>query len=134
MQVVEINKGTQNRFEDLVHRVSRLNNTELITFFEQLNFKISGQNGYSALSEETILLKKIKTIIPTSVTRRFKMLQAKQHDNTISEKEHEEILLITNFIEEKSAERVELLGRLAKIRQISLIELIEQVPLKNYHA
>jgi hypothetical protein len=132
MQVVEIKKGTQNKFDDLVQRVSLLNNTDLMAFFEQLNVKISGQKVYStAGSEEIILLKQIKTIIPVSVVRRFKALQAKQHDNSLSEKEHEEILVITNFIEEKSAERVELLAILAKIRQISLLELVKQLPFVN---
>lgn len=131
MQTIEL---TQHRFEDLVQRVSRLDNNELESFFEQLNFKISGQYFLPVLAEEAILLKKIKTIIPVSVIRRFKALQAKQHDNTISEKEQEEILFVINFIEEKSVERVELLAALAKIRQVSLTELIKQIPLKNYHA
>ncbi len=134
MQAIEIKKGGQNKFDDLVQRVSLLDNTDLMTFFEQLNLKISGQKTTAVLSEEIMLLKQIKNIIPVSLMRRFKTLQAKQHDNSISEKEHEEILLITNFIEEKSAERVELLAALAKIRQIPLTELVKQLPLKTYHA
>jgi hypothetical protein len=134
MDMQAIEKGIQNKFDDLVQRVSLLNNTDLMFFFEQLNAKISGNKVFSTESQEVILLKQIKTIIPVSVVRRFKTLQAKQHNNSISEKEHEEILLITNFIEEKSAERVELLADLAKIRQISLTELLKQLPLKAYHA
>lgn len=53
--------------------------------------------------------------------------------NTISEKEQEEIILITDFIEEKSAERVTLLAVLAKIRKISITDLVKQLDLKNYH-
>jgi hypothetical protein len=134
MQAIEIKKSTQNKFDDLVNRVSLLNNKDLVAFFEQLNVKISGQKKPSKESEEVILLKQIKTIIPLSVIRRFKTLQAKQHNNSISHKEHEEIIVIINFIEEKSAERVELLAALAKIRNISLAELLKQLPLKNFHA
>jgi hypothetical protein len=134
MQAIEIKKETQNKFDDLVQRVSSLNNTDLMFFFEQLNVKISGQKVFATQSEEVILLKQIKTIIPVSVVRRFKTLQTKQHNNSISEKEQEEILMITNFIEEKSATRVELLATLAQIRQISLAELLKQLPLKAYHA
>jgi hypothetical protein len=123
MQTIEIKKGLQVRFEDLVQGISRLNTVELTTFFDQLNQVISGQKSVAPFSEEAILLKQIKAIIPSSVVRRFKELQTKQHNNTISEKEYEEICMITDFIEEKSAERIVLLAALAKIRQIPLTEL-----------
>lgn len=134
MQTVNIKQSSQTRFEDLVQRVSRLNSTELRAFFEQLNLKISGQNSPTPIGEEAILLKQIKAIIPNSVVKRFKELQTKQHNNALSEKEHEEMGIIIDFIEEKSAERVPLLAALAKIRQIPLTELVKQLPLKNYHA
>ncbi len=134
MQTVEIKKGLQVRFDDLIQSISRLNTTELTSFFEQLNNVLGGQKQPSPFGEEAILLKQIKAIIPASVIRRFKELQTKQYNNTLSEKEQEEILLITDFIEEKSAERIALLAALAKIRQISLTELVKQFPLKNYHA
>lgn len=128
MQTVEIKKGLQVGFDDLVQSVSRLNTAELTAFFEKLNHAIGGQK--SPLGEEAILLKQIKAIIPMSVIRRFKELQVKQHDNTISEKEAEEILVITDFIEEKSAERIELLAALSKIRQIPLSDLVKE-PRRN---
>ncbi len=134
MQTVEIKKGLQVGFDDLVQSVSRLNTAELTAFFEKLNHIIEGQKPLLPFGEEAILLKQIKAIIPMSVIRRFKELQVKQHDNTISEKEQEEILVITDFIEEKSAERVKLLAALAKIRQIPLPDLVKKLQLKNYHA
>jgi hypothetical protein len=134
MQAVNIKKGLHIGFDDLVQSVSRLNTTELTTFFEKLNHTLSGQQSLSPFGEEVILLKQIKTIIPASVIRRFKELQTKQYNDSISDKEREEILTITDFIEEKSAERVLLLGELAKIRQIPLIDLVKQLQLKDYHA
>lgn len=134
MQTVEIKKGLQVGFDDLVQSVSRLNTAELTAFFEKLNHAIGGQKSLSPLGEEAILLKQIKAIIPMSVIRRFKELQVKQHDNTISEKEAEEILVITDFIEEKSAERIELLAALSKIRHIPLSDLVKELQLKKFHA
>ncbi len=134
MQTVEIKKGLQVRFDDLIQGISRLNSAELAAFFEQLNRTISGQKSMPPLGEEAVLLKQIKSLIPASIIRRFKELQNKQYKNTISDKEKEEILLITDFIEEKSAERVALLARLATLRQVPLTELVKQFPLKNYHA
>ena len=134
MQTVEIKKDLQVRFDDLIQGISRLNSAELAAFFEQLNRTISRQKSMPPLGEEAVLLKQIKSLIPASVIRRFKELQNKQYKNTISAKEKEEILLITDFIEEKSAERVALLARLATLRQVPLTELVKQFPLKNYHA
>ena len=134
MQTVEIKKGLQVGFDDLVQGVSRLDTAELIAFFDKLNQIIGGQKQVLPFGEEAILLKQIKTIIPMSIIKRFKELQVKQHGNTISEKEQEEMLVITDFIEEKSAERVKLLAALAKIRQIPLTELVKKLKLKNYHA
>lgn len=134
MQTVEIKKGLQVGIEDLVQGISRLNTAELTSFFEHLNRVIGGQKSPTPLGEEAILLKQIKAIIPASVIRRLKELQTKRYDNTLSEKEQEEMLLITDFIEEKSAERVVLLAALAKIRQVTLPDLMKQINLKNYHA
>lgn len=134
MQTVNIKKGLQIGFDDLVQGVSRLSTTELTAFFEKLNHTLSGQQSLASLREEAVLLKQIKAIMPTSVVRRFKELQTKQHNNSITEKEQEEILMITDFIEGKSAERVALLGALAKIRQVPLIDLVKSLQLETYHA
>lgn len=134
MQTIDIKGNTQIGFNNLVKRVSRLNTTELTLFFQELNQTIKGQKSLTPISEETILLKQIKEIIPSSVIRRFKELQKKQHDNSISDKEQAEIIAITDFIEEKSAERVVLLGSLAALRQVPLLDLVQQLQLKNYHA
>jgi hypothetical protein len=84
--------------------------------------------------QEEILLKQIKEIIPASIVRRFKQLQAKQHNYTITEKETTEIILLTDFMEEKSAERVALLADLAKIRGVAITDLAKQLRLKKYNA
>jgi hypothetical protein len=134
MQAIKLDNGLQIRFEDLVQSVSKLNTSEMSIFFEQLTQVIGGHKNFVPQTEEVILLKKIKAMIPLSVVKRFKELQTKQQNNTISEKEYAEIIVITDFIEEKSAERVTLLAELAKIRQVPLIELVKQIPLKDYHA
>ena len=134
VQTIDVKNGIQFGIDDLVQGISRLNSDELTTFFERLNQKNGGQKPLSIFAEEAILLKKIKAIIPASVIRRFKELKTKQQYNTLSEKEKEEILLITDFIEDKSAERIELLVSLAKIRQISLPDLVKQINLKDYRA
>jgi hypothetical protein len=129
-ETIEIRKGFKIGFDELIERFSDLNTTELNTFLRKLN-QATEQQQHS--KQEEMLLTQIKEIIPASIVRRFKQLQAKQHDNTISEKETTEIILLTDFMEEKSAERVALLADLAKIRGVSITDLAKELRLKKYY-
>jgi len=75
-------------------------------------------------------LQKIKEVVPPSVVHRYRQLHKKQQLATITPKESKEMLLRTDFMEEKSSERVMLLGALAKIRKTNISELAEQL---GYH-
>ena len=104
METIEIRNGFKVGFDELIQSVTRLNALELTTFLNRLNQAATQQQQHS--EREKMLLKQIKEVIPASIVRRFKELQTKQHHNNISEKEAAEMLLLTDFIEEKSAERV----------------------------
>ena len=77
---------------------------------------------------EAQLHQKIIETVPASVVRRYKQLRAKSEQKQVSEKEHEEMLLLTDFLEEKNAERVLLMADLAKIQQVTLPELAKKTP------
>lgn len=129
METIEIRNGFKVGFDELIQSVTRLNSTELNTFLSRLSQATAQKETFEG---EKLLLKQIKESIPASVVRRFKELQSKQHNNSISEKEVSEILLLTDFMEEKSAERVLLLGALAKLRGLSITELAKQLKLGNH--
>ena len=129
METVEIKNGFKISFDELIQSVTRLNALELNTFLNRLHQATAQQ---PPAQEEKMLLTQIKDIIPASIVRRFKELQAKQHNNTITEKESSEIVLLTDFIEEKSAERVTLLGRLAQIQGVAITDLAKQLRFKNH--
>ena len=131
METIEIRNGFKVGFDELIQSVTQLNALELKTFLSRLS-QATEQQQHS--QQEKMLLKQIKEIIPASVVRRFKQLQAKQHNNTITEKEASEILVITDFMEEKSAERVNLLAVLAKLQGVSITDLAKQLRLTTFHA
>ena len=131
METIEIRNGFKVGFDELIQSVTQLNALELKTFLSRLS-QATEQQQHS--QQEKMLLKQIKEIIPASVVRRFKQLQAKQHNNTITEKEASEILVITDFMEEKSAERVNLLAVLAKLRGVSITDLAKLLRLTTFHA
>lgn len=129
MQTIEIRKNFKIGFDELIQGIERLNAIERKSFLNKIN-----QIEPPIVQREAELLLQIKEIIPASVVRRFKQLQNKMHNNTIKEKEQSEMLLLTDFIEEKSAERVGLLAALAQIRKITVLELIKDLKIKDFHA
>jgi replicative DNA helicase len=133
MQTIEIRKGFKVGFDELIQSFTQLNSKDMDAFLKKLNQVTSQNSKISSSSEEDILLQQIKEIIPASVLRRFNQLQSKQNNLTITDKEQSEILVLTDFIEEKSAERLLLISALAKIRQVSVLELIKQLKLKDFH-
>ena len=130
METIEIRNGFKIGFDELIQSVARLNSLELNNFLTRLSQATEQPHS----QQEKVLLKQIKEIIPASMVRRFKQLQSKQHNNTITEKESSEIVLLTDFMEEKSAERVFLLATLSKIKGVAITDLAKQLRLRTYHA
>ena len=127
MQTIEINKGLHIGFEDILRGIQQLDNQSLAHFVGEINRLVSNRNPENPNREEAELLKKIKMSIPHSLKRRQKQLYAKLQDETILTKEREELELLNNMIEEKTAERIVLLGELARLKGISLQELHAQL-------
>jgi hypothetical protein len=127
MQTIEVRKGVK----ELAKKVAILDIQDLTTFFEQLNAHISGYPTLLYQNEEAILLKKLKTVMPRTILRRYRVLRSKELEDGISEKERQEMILLSDMMETKSLERVHLLAALARLRQISLAELVKQYPIRT---
>jgi len=77
----------------------------------------SSRSDYAETEREKELLQLIKEIIPASTVRRYRQLNRKQQADTLSEREREEMLMLTDFMESKSAERLYLMGELAQMKR-----------------
>ena len=130
MQTAEIRTRGGINFKDLVKGVKCLKADELNLLFEKVNH-YQNEKFLSEIEEETLLLKKIQELIPASVMRRYKSLNNKQRNGSITEKEQSEVLFIVNYIEKTSAERVAFMAKLAKIRKTSLSDIAEQLNSKR---
>ena len=75
---------------------------------------------------EAELIKKLKTAIPPSIKRRQRQLFSKLQDATINSIERDQLLLLNDLIEQKTAERIVLMGELAKIQKKSILQLSEE--------
>ena len=133
MQAIDIGKGINIGLTDLVNGVSRLETPELKKVLEELNQVLTRRNRPKPEDIEAQLHQKIIETVPASVVRRYKQLRAKSEQKQVSEKEHEEMLLLTDFLEEKNAERVLLMADLAKIQQVTLPELAKKLRLRDLY-
>jgi len=79
---------------------------------------------------ETELLRKINTGAPTVIQKRYDFLVKKRNNETVNEAEYQELLELTAYMENMGVKRLEFLLELAKLRNISLDEVIEQLQLK----
>ena len=131
MQTIEINKGITVGFDDIIKGVQQLDNQSLATFANEINRLVSKRNQTKPDLKEVELLKKIKIAIPASVKRRQKQLFTRMQEDIITTPEHDELVLLNNIIEEKTAERIALIGELAALRDVSIQELYKQLAIKT---
>ncbi len=124
MQTIEIEKSINVNFEDILKSIQMLDNQSLSKFAQEVNQLVSKRNNNLHNKREIALLKKINNVIPTSIKRRQKQLYQALQENTLTNREHQELILLNNKLEEKAAERIHLMGELASLRGVSIQQLI----------
>jgi 5'-deoxynucleotidase YfbR-like HD superfamily hydrolase len=107
--------------ERLMEEVKKLTPEEFRRFWEQLS-------AWRAKQEQKFL----RTIrensqLPSKKQRRFNQLRRKLQNETISEREYEELLSLWQEVERRNVERLRALIELAKLRGVSVQELMRQL-------
>ncbi len=78
-------------------------------------------------AEETSLLSKINEGLPQATWRRFHELNGKRQAETVTTPEHAELLDLINQVELYGARRLGYLNQLAKLRSVTLDEVMTQL-------
>jgi hypothetical protein len=115
---------TQVSTDDLLHAVESLPDSELQDFLEQAGRLRAARVAKHLTKSETVLLEDIVFAIPTELQQRFNILVAKRIENTLSQPELQELLSLTDQIENLDANRIEALATLAAIRNTDLQNLM----------
>jgi hypothetical protein len=79
--------------------------------------------------EEAELLRKINEGLPETRWEYYHALKAKRDANTLTEEEHAELLGLVNEIEVWNARRLQFVGELARLRGVSLRDLVHKLGL-----
>ncbi|WP_088892539.1 STAS/SEC14 domain-containing protein [Leptolyngbya ohadii] len=113
--------------EQLLQTIAQMPQPELETFVEEV-LKLRAQRQAPSLSAaESELLLKINQGIPANLQQRFNELVVKRQTLMLTEAEHAELIQLGDRIEQLDSERIESLATLAKLRQRSLREIMQDL-------
>lgn len=115
--------------ENLLDAVLQMPDGEFNHFVEKA--KKLRKNKQTISSSEADLLHKINTVYSAEKRQRYDELYAKFQNENISEKEHEELLKLSDNFEMLNAERLKHIGQLAALRGQSLEKTIKDLGIKT---
>jgi hypothetical protein len=125
MPVVEIETG------QLVKAVEQMSPPELDRFAEEVMAPRASHRAPRLSRTESELLTKINQAVPAELQGRYDQLIAKRREGALSKSEYDELLRLTEQVEELDAKRVEYLADLARLRETSLPELMKDLGIKT---
>lgn len=129
MSTLDHKNGQQT--DQLLQTVAGLSNKELENFVNQAIVLKAKRNAPNSPKLEAELLSKINKGLSSKLQNRFDDLAEKLDAETITPKEREEFLKLTDKIEKQDAKRIELLGKLAEVRQITLDDLMKDLEISK---
>ena len=134
MQTTEIENDNQVGFDEILKGIRQLDNQALTQVAGEVTRLLSKRSAQTTASQEVELSKKIRGAIPSAIRRRQKQLYNRLQQDTLTAKEHEELLLLNHLLEEKNAERILLMGELAKLRGVSIKQVAAEFKSTSGHA
>lgn len=127
MSTIEIKPDTRLEVEDILNGVSKLDTPDLEAFVEKV-LALRAQRTVSGMPEEEAeLLQKINRGLPANTANRLIFLNKKREETSLTNTELEELLAITEAIEQLNLERVQYLGVLANLKNVPVRELMQQL-------
>jgi len=128
MAVVKVE--TELSTEKLLKAVGQLNKSELEQFASQV-INLRAQRLVHILSQaEAQLIMKISQGLPPGIQKRYDELIDKRQEEALGSDEYDELLRLTDQIENLEARRMEYLSELARYRKVSLTELMENMAIQ----
>lgn len=118
--------------ENLLNAVVQMPENEFNRFVKRARaLRKNGEKKRIVSPVEADLLHKINTIFPPGKRHRFDELYARFKNNDLNDDEYEEALALNDEIEMLNAERIGLIGELAKLRGQTLEEVMDFFELGN---
>jgi hypothetical protein len=115
--------------ENLLNAVAQMPESEFNRFVEKVK-QLRTKRKEKFSGEEGDLIHKINTIYSAEKRQRYNDLYDKFEQETITPKEHKELLKLSDEFEMLNAKRLKYLGELAEMRGQSLKDVIKDLGMK----
>ena len=113
--------------EELLRAIDHLEEAELQPFISQVLARTARRLAPHLEHRESELLEKINRALPPESEQRYRKLIAVRQAKELTPAELEELLSLTDQAERLQAERIQHLADLARIRGVSLTELMDDL-------
>jgi hypothetical protein len=111
----------------LFHEAERLDNRSLDAFITHIISMRVRREMTDAQAKEAVLLKKINQSLSINQIERFRALNKKRVETGISVQEQAELIVLLEKVEKLNVSRVKYLTALARLRGVSIRELMAQL-------
>ena len=123
--------GMNSSLSALFHEAERLDNRSLDTLIANIISLRVQRETPDYQRTEAFLLKKINKSLSIDQIERFKVLNQKRLDETISSEEYSELLVLLDKIEKLNVNRLKHLTSLALLRRVTVRDLMKQLGISN---
>lgn len=118
-------------FDELLNMVKQFNSSDLERFTLYLHHIQAQRKAASIPRRESELLLQINQKLPHDIQTAYDNLIAKRQAESLNSEEYQELLDLTEKVEQFDAKRIETMTELAGLRQISLTQLMNQLDIKS---
>ena len=122
---------SQIETEQLLDAALQMSRAELERFVARLFALKARRETPSLTPRESDLLLKINQGMPAEVQRRYDALIRKRRRHKLTRAEHREVLALTQQIEQHDVERLKWLSALARLRGLSLPDLMQELGIET---
>jgi hypothetical protein len=117
--------------DELLKAVDNMSEPDLTNLVKRVMFVRARHQANISIAEETALLQEIRKEISPELNDRYEALLDKRDDETLTEAEYAEILDLSNQIECFGVTRIQALAKLATIRQVPLLKLMDDLGIQS---
>ena len=117
--------------DELLNAANQLNEAELEALLNRLWLLRARRKAPTLSHQEATLLLQINQGIPPELNQRYQPLSQKRDALTLTDSEYAELLRLSDQIEQLTAQRLEALINLATLRQIPLLQLMEDLGIQS---
>ena len=118
-------------FDNLLKRVELLSADKLHTLMRHARSIQASRRKMNLYEHETQLLLAINQALTPEFSDRLSSLKAKLNAETINDSEHKELLKMIEKLETFDANRLENLGKLARLRGVGLKEVMQELDIRK---